>query len=131
MPIANIAALRKFIPASQLAVIRSCVSGEEGSFFSAKLVELSELIRGMPRIYEQDGQGKTATAYLHYFCGGFDWYITERDTSESQLQAFGLEVRGSEAAPCYINLAALIAAGAELDLHFSPTTLEEIRAVPV
>ena len=33
----------------------------------------------MPQPYETDGQGKAATAQLHYFVGSYDAYIVEKD----------------------------------------------------
>ena len=44
----------------------------------------------MPKSYETEGQGKEAIVTLHYFTGSWDWYITEKDKEEEQLQAFGL-----------------------------------------
>ncbi|WNH54829.1 DUF2958 domain-containing protein [Stenotrophomonas oahuensis] len=130
MPAINLAALRNFIPAGELAVIRSCVAGEEGAYFRAKLIEFSERVQTMPKIYEQHGLGTAAVAHLRYFRGDSAWYVIERDTSNEQLQAFGMAALGGyEPELGYINLAELIAAGVELDLHFSPTRLDALEAL--
>ncbi|MHB1531426.1 hypothetical protein [Acidithiobacillus sp.] len=52
----------------------------------------------MPKNYDTDGQGGDAVAFLHYFTGSWDWYITEKDVDsddKGQIQAFGL-VKGYE-----------------------------------
>ena len=65
--------------------------------------------------------------HLHYFTGSQDWYITERDTSEEQHQAFGLADFGDGGELGYISIAELIKHGVELDLYWKPRTLAEIR----
>lgn len=120
--------LRYFIGQSQWEVMAQCVKGEEGSFFLGKFGELAKTIATMPKVYEQDGKGEKAIVYLHYFTGSADWYITERDTSAEQWQAFGLaDLFGDGGEIGYISITELIAAGAELDLHFTPKPLEECR----
>lgn len=127
MPVANLTELRNFIPALQLAAIRGMVSGEEGAYFGAKLVEFSERVRTMPKVYEQDGMGSSAIAHLHYFRGGLDWYITERDVTGEQLQAFGLAAHHGERPELgYISISELIQHGVELDLYFQPTALKDL-----
>jgi hypothetical protein len=79
----------------------------------------------MPKTYEQDGLGQQAIAHLHYFTAGGDWYITERDTHPDQHQAFGAANLGYGAELGYISLPELLAAGAELDLHFTPRPLTQ------
>ena len=44
----------------------------------------------MPQTYQQEELGNQAIVYLHYFHGGADWYVTERDMDGPQHQAFGL-----------------------------------------
>lgn len=123
----NLAELRNFIPAGQLATMRAGVGGEEGEYFRAKLQEFSERILIMPKVYEQDNRGEEAVAYLHYFRGGNDWYITERDMTREQLQAFGVaSLLGHYPESGYISVAELIARGVELDLHFEPTVLSAL-----
>ena len=123
--------LRPFMSRAQLSTIRSLAKGEEGDWFVARMVELAALIATMPKTYEQDGKGDQATAYLHYFRGNQDWYITERDIDqdgEGQIQAFGLANLGYGGELGYISIAEVIKAGVELDLHFKPTTLAAINA---
>lgn len=119
--------LRHYIGSSQLEAIGDACRGEERQFFLNKLVELAAHVQAMPRVYEQDGLGENAVAHLHYFTGGCDWYITERDTSDEQHQAFGLANLGYGAELGYISITELIEAGAELDLYYTPRPLKEIK----
>jgi len=81
----------------------------------------------MPKTYETAGQGKAAVAQLHYFIGGCDWYITERDMLAEQHQAVGLADLGGGVEQGYISIVEVIAAGAELDLYWMPKPLSEIE----
>ncbi|CAD7740987.1 hypothetical protein LMG31884_47140 (plasmid) [Xanthomonas hydrangeae] len=119
--------LRHFVNPVQLQVILSATRGEEGAHFRAKLDEFAERCTSMPKVYGQDGKGKDAIAYLHYFRGGNDWYITERDISAEQLQAFGVaNFLGHEPELGYIGIEELIGHGVELDLYFEPTPLRDL-----
>ena len=123
---ATLAALRRFIGPVQMAVIQHAMRGEEGAFFVGKMIEYAERIASMPKTYETDGKDDEAIAHLHYFTGGCDWYITEKDCEDVQHQAFGLAcIQENELG--YISIVDLLRCGAELDLHFTPCTLAEIR----
>ena len=123
---ATLAALRRFIGSAQMAVIQYAVRGEEGAFFVGKMIEYAERIATMPKTYETDGHGDQAIAHLHYFTGGCDWYITETDCGDEQHQAFGLACIHEDELG-YISIVELLRCRAELDLHFTPTTLATIR----
>ena len=125
--------LRQFINPNQLNVIGNLCRGEEGEWFMAKLVSLANLIEAMPETYEQDGKGDQAQIFLHYFIGGCDWYITEKDVSADdgegligQFQTFGVANLGHGPEMGYISLPEIMAAGAELDLHWKICTIAEI-----
>jgi len=124
---ATLTTLKQFIPISELNAMRENLRGEEGQYFINKMVEMSTLINAMPHTYDQDGLGDQAVAYLHYFSGDMDWYITEKDMEDDQYQAFGLADLGYGGELGYISIVELVQSGVELDLHFTPTTLEEIR----
>lgn len=124
----HVTALSKFMPTAQLKTMIGLVNGEEGAFFSEKLDELHMLVDTMPKTYGQDGMGDEAVAYLHYFKNGADWYITERDMEDEQLQAFGLaDLFGDGGELGYISIEELKSVGAEFDLYWSPKTLREIK----
>ena len=100
-------------------------------FFFNKTCELADLIKNMPVTYGQDGKGDQAIAYLHYFRGNQDWYITERDMGseedKTQSQAFGLADLGYGGELGYISIVELVESGIEMDMYFSPKTLAEVR----
>lgn len=129
--------LRRFIGPVQMAALQIAMQGEERAVFIAKLAELGEHIATMPKTYDTDGQGAQAVAQLHYFKGGCDWYITERDmgaagdaTPGAQHQAFGLAFLG-DGDDCaelgYISIVELMRHNVELDLYFTPRTLADVR----
>lgn len=119
--------LREFIGREQLTAISDAMRGEEKQFFFDKLVEVAAIVGNMPHSYETDGQGEQAMVYLHYFRGGMDWYIVEKDIEPEQLQAFGLADLGYGGELSYISLVEVLAVGGELDLHFKPCTLASVR----
>lgn len=125
--------LREFMPSNQIRVIVNSMRGEEKQFFFNKVCELAELINKMPKTYEQDGKGDQATAYLHYFRGNMDWYITEKDEGspedQRQIQAFGLADLGYGSELGYISIVEILENQIELDMYFTPTTLENIKEV--
>jgi len=118
--------LTNFLAPQQAAVLKDLIKGEEGLFFAEKVQQLEHKINTMPQTYETDGQGDEAVAYLHYFIGGCDWYITEKDMEDEQLQAFGL-ASIQEVELGYISIEELKANNVEIDLHFEPTTIGELK----
>ena len=126
--------LGKFIGSNQLhAMVKGC-NGEEGEYFIAKLEEYEQRINTMPHTYQQDGLGDNAIAYLHYFTGGCDWYITEKDVGDpsdtdtgTQYQAFGLANLGYGGELGYISINDLVEDQVDFDLHFKPTTIGALK----
>lgn len=127
----DLALLQRFISPRQLRAVRFLMRGDERQFFVDKLTELAETIKGMPATGEQDGKGEEAIVYLHYFGHG-DWYITEKDIESEdepgQHQAFGLADLFHDGGELgYISIVELMDAGVEMDFHFKPRTLRELR----
>lgn len=128
--------LENFVGMTQLAAMKEFSLSEEGDFFVKKAIELSDLIQGMPKSYEQDGKGDAAIVSLHYFNSSMDWFITEKDAGRDddevkgvQSQAFGLADLYHDGGELgYICIAELIKNGAELDFHFAPKSLGEVKA---
>jgi hypothetical protein len=137
-------ALRHFIGIRQRAAILYGMRGEEGEWFMDRMIALAALIAGMPVTYGQDGLGEKAVVSLHYFAGGAaNWWITERDKgspddgkdghpANTQQQAFGLaNLSGGPNDPDaelgYISIAEIIAHHGEIDLHFEPRTIAELK----
>jgi len=121
--------LGQFIGRAQRACLLEAFRSEEKEWFFNKVLELHQRITTMPKTYEQDGKGDKAIIYLHYFAGGqANAYITERDMETEQHQAFGLaDLFGDGGELGYISLMEWLANGAELDFHFTPCTLGELR----
>jgi hypothetical protein len=122
--------IRPFLSRSQLSVMGDACRGEEKEFFMLKFISLAKLIQNMPGTYAQDGMGDAAVAHLHYFLGGSDWYITEKDMQGGVQQAFGFAILNGDivcAEIGYISIDELVRHGAELDLYWLPATLGDIK----
>lgn len=131
--------LRHFIGVNQLTtMVHNFLNSEESDFFRDKLAEVHKTISNMPATYEQDGMGNEAIVSLHYFKGGADWFITEKDKGCDddapdekgiQYQAFGLADLFRDGGEIgYISIQELIDNNVELDLFWTPKTLGEVRA---
>ena len=121
--------LRKFISESQIQTMAAGAQGEEREYFIDAMLELRDTFNTMPKTYEQDGKGNEAVVYLHYFRGGMDWYITEKDMGDEQIQAFGLADLGMGFPELgYISIEELVENGIELDLHWTQKTLAEVKS---
>lgn len=127
--------LRPFLPPVQLETLRRMiwVTAEEHEFFRHKAAELAKRIDQIPAFYAQDGKGDEAVVYLHYFRGAANYWVTEidRNYEPRRIEAFGLAnlYGGAEDAELgYFDIAKLVRHGFELDLHFEPRTLAQLRA---
>lgn len=126
--------LRPFMSREQyLSLLCLIRESEEATHYEERIIALKSLIDTMPKSYEQDGKGDQAIAYLHYFRGGADFFITEKDMEGSGTdQAFGLASMGGGFGPelnC-ISIREIIDAGVELDLYWTPKPLSECRNAP-
>lgn len=127
--------LKAFIGRSQASAIRSAMRGEEGDWFRAKVRDLQTLIDSMPVSYQTEGQEMAEkVASLHYFGPRFDAWIVELDKGhpadepqDYQTQAFGMVDLGYGPEFGYISIPEMLANGMELDLHWRPKPLGEIR----
>ena len=121
--------VKDYVSDSQLEAMGDGVRGEEGEFFKTLFVKLAETITNMPVTYKTDGQGDEAIVHLHYFRGNMDWYITEKDMGDEQIQAFGLADLGMGFPELgYISIQELVDNGIELDLYWTPKTLGEVKS---
>jgi len=127
--IESVSTVKDFVSDSQLEAMGDGVRGEEAEFFKTLFVKLAETITNMPVTYKTDGQGDEAIVHLHYFRGNMDWYITEKDMGDEQIQAFGLADLGMGFPELgYISIEELTDAGVELDLYWTPKTLAEVKS---
>ncbi len=114
---------------AQRSAIHTAMRGEEGQFFREKLETLRQLWNAMPATYESVAKGRAALVQFHFFTASADWWIVEKDTDPDgagQIQAFGIADLGYGPELGYISLPEILAAGAEMDLHWTPRTLAEL-----
>ncbi|MGL5453072.1 MAG: hypothetical protein ACRDBT_11960, partial [Aeromonas sp.] len=124
--LAALASIKHFINRNQYRTIADAMRGDDKAHFIDKARLLADIINGMAETYEQDGKGMDATAYLHYFGGSKDWYITEKDSQGGTRQAFGWTGAGEGGELGYISIDDLTRSNIELDLYFDPKPLSGI-----
>ena len=124
--------LKMLTTPEQYTVITDAMMGEEGDHFVELIDHIHAMWQAMPKTYETDGQGCAALARLHYFTGGCDWWIVEKDSDPDhvgQVQAFGIADLGMGPEAGYISIPELLENGAELDLYYTtPKTIGELLA---
>ena len=126
----NLNVLDRFASNDQWNSLRELADGPEGPHFVDKVIEYGDRITSMPQTYQTDGQGDDAICHLHYFKGGCDWYIIEKDSEMPQHQAFGWCDLGMGCPELgYVSIEELKQVGAELDLYWTPKTLREVKAL--
>lgn len=89
----------------------------------------------IPGLGGQESAGTAAIIHLHYFVGGWDWYITELDPATGEV--FGVvtsPMTGPEGEYGYSSLAEMegVRAGinvVERDLDWQPVPLSAVRGV--
>ncbi len=132
--------VRHFLGDRQALATDQLLRDKEGkAFYADKMQELNNIIMDMPQSYETDGKSDAEkVAALRYFGpGNAQFFIIEKDRGDPenegsgfprQKQAFGLADLG-EGAPemGYISIEEITRAGAELDYHFTPRNLLEIK----
>ena len=130
--------LKNFIGKNQLACMRDCCKGEEGPYFIEMIGNLKKMIAAMPKTYETEDLSDTEKMVtLHYFKGGADWYIIERDAGSPddnvqgvQAQAYGFSCLNGDRINAefgYICIDELIRFGVELDLYYTPESVKDLK----
>jgi hypothetical protein len=133
--VSDLYGMRNFLPLSERAALHDYLKGEEADHFAGLVAHWSHVIDTMPTTGQQDALGENAIVHLHYFYGGADWFITEKDAGSpddapedrgKQLQAFGwAEILPGCGEYGYISIDEVCDAGAELDLYWEPKTVAE------
>ena len=127
-----LATLRTLTTPEQCAVILAAARGEEAPHFIEIIDRIHATWQAMPKTYESTAKGRAAVAHLHFFIGGCDWWIVEKDADPDhagQVQAFGIADLGIGFRELgYISIPELLENGAELDLYFQPKTIGELLA---
>lgn len=121
--------VRPFIPKKQMLMMIGGLRGEERGFFREAFRQLEATIRAMPVTYQQSELGDAAVVHLHYFTGGMDWWITEKDVEGGTRQAFGLVDMGHGPELGYVCIDELRSVRSmNIDLHWKPCTIADIKA---
>lgn len=150
-----IEAVTPFFPKIQLKIVIDAISdvNDEDStrdYYIDILERFKNTFENMPKTYETESsknengvkaqynqpRAGDAIAYLHYFVGGCDWWITEKDMEEDQFQAYGVVNLGSGPEFGYISLVELVDLYGktnqglpymvELDFYWEPKKLKDI-----
>ena len=131
--------VRGFLGNQQAGITQDLMrNGEEREFFAGKMREIQGIIRSMPETYGTDGlpDGERPVSLRYFGPNGAQWFIIEKDRGDPenegpgfprQTQAFGLADLGFGPEMGYISIPEITSAGAELDYHFSPRTLLEVK----
>ena len=123
------AILKTLIGTAQRAALWAALEGGERDHFADIVTRLVATWQAMPATYAAESQGRAAVAHLHYFLGGADWWIVEKDADPDhagQVQAFGIADLGMGPEAGYISIPELLENGAELDLYFTPKRMGEL-----
>jgi hypothetical protein len=123
----NIELLSDFVPTSQLRATRNFIGEHK------KIGErLTRIIENMPATYGQENvKSQDKIVYLHYFKGGSDWYIVEKDSEPEQEQAYGYVILNDDEQMGewgYISIVELLEVQVELDFFFEPKKFREVMA---
>ena len=124
--------LRPYLFAGQLATLEQLSKGKEGEYFRGLVVALDAHIRSIPAMDQGPEVTNDSTVMLHYFYQGSDWYIFELQhvAEDDVVLGFGWAILGGDyqmAELGCISVSELLACGVELDLHFAPKTLGQVR----
>jgi len=125
LSIPSLELLQDFISPNQLAFVQECLFGEEAQFFINKMNEIADFITSMPSVIDETDEDKF---YLHYFQGNMDWFISKKDIILDQRQAYGYADLGFGCGELgTIPIKELLENNIELDFHFKPCTLTEVK----
>ena len=132
--------LVNFMPNAQRRALIAALRSEEGECIADLVLGAVRNIRATPLTYQTESvEMKDKVLHLHYFGGGIDAWIVERDVGDTpdqngegpQLQAYGkITLFGGgwdEAEWGYISIADLIANGVELDFYWEAKTVKEME----
>ena len=120
-------ARNKLVPSQQIGFLMEMDDPIESRDMLSNVVKAYKHI---PSLYKQDGKGYNAVAYLHYFVGGADWWVTEYNRSTGKM--FGLSNLNNDWTLGYFDVSFFKnndlspLQKPELDFYFKYQTLNEI-----
>ena len=120
--------LQKVMPRHQQQFLRQ-IAEEEVEGMQRILDRLEQAWQNMPAFRAQDGKGKQAVVYAHYFKGSSDWWITEYNPKEHMAYGYVILNGDSQFGEFgNIYLPDVTATSVELDFHWQPVTVQEALA---
>ncbi len=127
----NLEIVRPFISKGQLDYLVHLYHGEEKQGAVDILTHIGNIIKDMPKTYETDKvEANNKIIYLHYFIGGSDWYIVEKDKNKDQSQMFGYAILNGDhemAEWGYVSALELKENNVELDFYWTPKKFSEVK----
>jgi len=134
----NLKKIHHFISGNQVKVLQDIFKGEESEYALDIVKTLSGIIQNMPASYEtEEIDTPDKIVYLHYFQGGSDFYVIEKDRGDKddpiqgiQNQAFGYAILNGDTINAewgYISIAELIENNVEIDFHFEPIKFKGLK----
>jgi hypothetical protein len=123
-----------FMPSAERVSLAWALRGEERFAMADVVLNAVKQIDGCPVTYQQS-EVADPIVHLHYFRGGVDAWITEKDIEwpgEGDYdQSFGfvcLTGDPTDAELGYTSIKEMIESGVELDLYWTPKPLSEVKA---
>ena len=115
----------------QWVVLQSLMDGsEESGFFKEIAAHLRRSGEAMPAAGGQRLDEEAPMVYLHYFLGASDVWVLEKAEGGGVEQVFAFSLLNGDhqmAELGYVDLSELLLVGFELDFHFEPKPLSEVR----
>ena len=123
--------LANYMGRSQWVVLQSLMDGsEESGFFKEIAAHLRRSVEAMPTAGGQLLGEEAPMVYLHYFLGASDVWVLEKAEGGGVEQVFAFSLLNGDhqmAELGYVDLSELLLVGFELDFHFEPKPLSEVR----
>ena len=129
-----------FMGRTQRQALLESLRGEEAEGIADLVINVAARIEGTPVTYNtEDVKSEDKVLHLHYYKGGIDAWIVERDVGDEssgdgkgvQRQAYGKITvfndgfNGAEWG--YVSIEDLIKNGVSLDLYWTPRTCKEMK----
>ena len=123
--------LATYMGRPQCVVLQSLMDGsEESGFFKEIAAHLRRSVEAMPTAGGQRLDEEAPMVYLHYFLGASDVWVLEKAEGGGVEQVFAFSLLNGDhqmAELGYVDLSELLLVGFELDFHFEPKPLSEVR----
>jgi hypothetical protein len=119
---------RHLMPRGEILALAQNLKGEEGLAIAETITKAWQAFQDMPFTYATENT-PDPLARMHYFLGGWDWWITEKDGDAEEAQFFGFVKSGlcPQGELGYISPEEITQVGAELDLYFTPAPLSTFK----